>query len=348
MSRPVSKEEWAAVVAEARNPSERAVLCALAKFANRTNGVVQEPRAVLAATATMAVASFRTHAAALSGRERGLIAATTMRATAGDYDTTIYTLIGWLHLRGMSEPEHLRLGAQAETREAPEGEGSASIEQGSAKISHGGLPKSSRPGVVEFSRPPSGEFQQTSAKIWPTHKESAPARVGDNSQPLEISGTSYSPFPRARGSTGKLQGDAGEIVALVNHPKLDPEKDFDLVARAGHYVERWKRLGLTVKEIAFEICVVLERRDRRNAGADRISTWEYFDKAMTRAASAKSRAAAEPVLETSDERNDRPGPQPRFDNLRPLSAAEREQSLAGDRRASWGRAIAQARGGSDG
>lgn len=353
MTRAASKEEWAAVIAEARNPSERAVLCALAKFANRTNGVVQEPRGALAAAATMSIASFRTHAAALSNRDRGLVAATTLKSPAGDYETTIYTLIGWLHLRGMSEPAHLRLDAVAlyeklageplvdATSGPGEAAGSANIKQGSAKISHGGLPKSSRPGVVEFITPGSDKFQQGSDGFCQTREDSARPRVGDNLQTLEILDTPPLPFPRERGSAGKLRGDAGEVVALVNHLKLDPEKDIGLVVPAGEYVGRWKRLGLGVEEIAYEICVVMAKRDKRAPNADRINTWEFFDKPMIERAAAKRAAADLPALgegEVNERRSDAgPGFGAGSQFGGPRNAAERETALAGDRRASWGR-----------
>ena len=332
MSRQVSKEEWACVAPGVRNPAERAILCALARFANRTNGVVQEPRATLAAAAAMSVGSFRTHTAALSGRERGLIAATTLRSNAGDYDTTIYTLIGWLHLRGMSEPEHLRLDADIATT----GDGSAEDRQGSANLTHGGLPKSSRPGVVEFGARSAADCQ-TSAKLQqaPNIDSSSILREGSLEElpPLP-------PFPRARGSSGGLKGDAGEIVALVNHPHLDPEKDPDLVVPANSYVARWKRAGLSVAEIALEICAVLAKRDaRKGATADRIHTWEFFDKPLVACAATKKRVAEAPDLS-----GDHDG-QRRFDNVRPLggNAAEREHALAGDRRSSWAQAVDERR-----
>jgi hypothetical protein len=316
-ARHASALEWAAAIAGARNPSERSVLCALARFANRTNGVVQEPRSGLAAAAMMSVASFRTHAAALADRERGLIVATTLRSEHGDYDTTIYTLIGWLHLRGMSEPAHLRVDADA-------GEGARDDEHGSAKLAHGGLPKSSRPGVLKFIRP-SAEIEQTPAKIQQTPNiDYSSTLIG-----LDLDKSlSSSPFPRARGTSGGLRGDAGDVVALVNHAKLDPVKAPDL-ATTTQWLETWKRSGLSVEEIALIICAVLEKRDRRNPGADNITTWNFFTKAMREHATAKAAAAAG-LVENADVVTD---------SIRPRNAAERQQAYAGARRASWARVL---------
>jgi hypothetical protein len=317
-SRHASALEWAAALAAARNPAERSVLCAMARFANRTNGVVQEPRAGLAAAAMLSVASFRTHAAALADRERGLIAATTLRSEHGDYDTTIYTLIGWLHLRGMSEPAHLRVDADAGK--------SAHEEEGSAKLAHGGLPKSSRPGVVEFIRP-SAEIEQTPAKSQQTPN----IDYSSNLIGLDLDKSlSSSLFPRARGSTGGLRGDAGEVVALVNHVKLDPSKAPDLVTSTC-WLETWKRSGLTVEEIALVICAVLEKRDRRNPRADHITTWNFFTKAMREHATAKAAAAAG-LVENVDVLTG---------SIRPRNAAEQQQAYAGARRASWARVLGE-------
>jgi hypothetical protein len=108
MSRRIPcKEEWAAT-APVRNPGERAALCALALLAHRESGQVQERRLRLASAATMGVATFRRHVAALAEKERGLIAISNPRTESGDHDETIYTLVGWLRLRGVGEHEALR------------------------------------------------------------------------------------------------------------------------------------------------------------------------------------------------------------------------------------------------
>ena len=111
------KEEWAAT-AQVRNPGERAALCALALLAHRESGQVQERRLRLAGAATMGVATFRRHVAALAEQERGLIAISNPRTESGDHDETIYTLVGWLRLRGVSEPEALRSLARFQTERA--------------------------------------------------------------------------------------------------------------------------------------------------------------------------------------------------------------------------------------
>jgi hypothetical protein len=105
MRRIPTKEEWAAT-APVRNPGERAALCALAHLAHRESGLVQERRLRLAGAATMGVATFRRHVAALAEPSRGLIAVSHPMTACGDHDETIYTLVGWLRLRGVAEPEN--------------------------------------------------------------------------------------------------------------------------------------------------------------------------------------------------------------------------------------------------
>jgi hypothetical protein len=107
MRRVPTKEEWAAT-APVRNPGERAALCALAHLAHRESGLVQERRLRLAGAATMGVATFRRHVAALAEPSRGIIAISHPMTACGDHDETIYTLVGWLRLRGVAEPESAR------------------------------------------------------------------------------------------------------------------------------------------------------------------------------------------------------------------------------------------------
>jgi hypothetical protein len=340
-----SKEEWAACVAEARNPAERAVLCALAKYANRTNGVVQASRKELAAAATMSFGSFKAHVAVLSARERGLVALSTLRTEHGDFDTTIYTLIGWLHLRGMNEPAHLRLGAEAEQEKGAEGWGEISP-TGSDNSRPTGGSKSDSPRVLNFVPPggvksdPPGEsdFDLGRADFAPPpNKDSYQSSTGlssetDNSLLLLL------PLPRARGGTGNLLGSAGEVVALVNHPKLDPHKQPGLVTSV-HWVESWKAKGfqLSEREIAFVICDVLGRRDHRDPGADHITTWNFFTKAMRGFAAQKLAAQIEGDGHVQS-----------VGAVAPSNAAERQRAIAGDHRASWGRIIAERRDAADG
>jgi hypothetical protein len=323
-ARQPSKEEWAAVVAEARNPSERAVLCALAKFANRTNGVVQEPRAALAATATMSIASFRHHAAALARKERGILAATTLRHEDGGYEQTIYTLIGWLHLRGKSEPCHLQLAPLCQN-----------LAEGSANVSQGGAPDFSRGGVIKSDTGVGENLAGGLPDFDPPHKTTRDARADSNPLKIVDNNTSTPLSARPRGSDGGLMGDAGDVVAIVNHRWLDPSKDQGLVLPAGRMVAAWRRLGLEVDEIAAVIADVLARREARNPSAARINTWNFFDSAVREHAALKQRTQSEEMGDVTS--GGGAGPK--------RSYAEQQLALARARRSSWGPVLDERRGG---
>ncbi len=142
-----------------------------------------------------------------------------------------------------------------------------------------------------------------------------------------------SSFPRPRGSAGGLKGAAGELVALVNHPKLDPTKAPGLVTTTA-WVAAFQRLELSIEEIALVICHVLEVRDRRNPQADDITTWNFFTKAMREFAAEKAAASLTDAPETLNAAT--------ADNFRPLNAAERESALTRNRRASWSAVLSAA------
>jgi hypothetical protein len=96
--------EWAASV-PLESAAERALMVAIAQRANEASGQAQDRRTTLGRLACMSKATVWRTAQKLAEKGRGLLALTTLKTDSGDYDETIYTLIGWLALRGVGAPE---------------------------------------------------------------------------------------------------------------------------------------------------------------------------------------------------------------------------------------------------
>lgn len=315
---------WA-IVHAAGGMAAKAVLLSIANYANEY-GECWASQATLAEGAECSVRQLRRVLGALG--ERGLVERTRRGGAGKGRETDV------IRLRMRELPGIL----SAKPRKQPATEQPAILSGGQGdKVSEGqpAILAAKQPDILTGCGemiPPTGQVD-----LGATGQNGGGNRTIMSANP-KIPPSSSSLSARERGSAGGLRGEAGEVVALVNHPKLDPAKDPDLVMLAEHFVAGWRReYGLSLGEIAEVISLTLAKRDQRDPGADRIATWKFFEKPMSRFAASKAAAAAPLKLE------ERSHEQP-HSAIAPRNAAERESALTGARRASWARVLAERKG----